>query len=139
MFFLNNVQNFDHAKCYGADAFYDLRTEQTSERDAIREGEEYCVFSYSIDGSVALDHWRLTFVDEPRIVESKGEKFNAFALRGKRLDVKLPTSMTKSQFAEWKPNLFNRRGHFKQFSVAVPRWLCIEPRGGVILAEEVKK
>ena len=47
--------------------------------------------------------------------------------------------LTKSQFAEWKPNLFNRRGHFKQFSVAVPRWLCIEPRGGVILAEEVKK
>lgn len=136
MFFLNNVQNFEHAKHYGPDAFYDLRDDQEAERDAIREDEQYCVFSYASDGTVVLDYWKLTSVDEePKMIEDKGEKYMAFALRGERLDLGLPTSMTKAQFAEWKPNLFNKRGHFKQFSVAIPSWHTGEPRGGVIRAD----
>ena len=136
MFFLNNVHNFDHANEYGSDAFYDLRDDQAAERDAIREDEQYCVFSYAPNGGVVLDYWKLTTIDtEPKAVDDKGEKFNAFALRGERLELGLPKSMTKAQFAEWKPNLFNKKGHFKQFSVAIPSWHSGEPRGGIIRAD----
>ena len=136
MFFLNNVRNFNHAEAHGNDAFYDLRDDQKPERDAIREDERYCVFSYSPNGDVVLDYWKLTKIDtEPTPVDDEGEKFNAFALRGEPLELGLPKSMTKTQFAEWKPNLFNKKGHFKQFSVAIPSWHSGEPRGGIIHAD----
>ena len=134
MFYLNNVQNFKHSATYGSDAFYDLRVDQRAEREVLRVDENYCVFSYEEDGKISLKYWKLMSIDtEAKTVNWRKKNYTAFALRGKNIG--RDESMTKPAFASMKPTLFNRLGHFKQFSIAIPSWHSSVPRGGIMRAD----
>ena len=147
-FFLSNIgqPKFNPAEHYGSDdVFFDLRINQLSELEVVRRqgiGELFCVFSYPLQSdtdTIALQYWLLQSIDKnPSKAPYEGGTTEAFPMRGKHMTEVSPKLLKRAQFQSWKPQYFNSKMKFNQFSLAVPSWIQ-EEHGGIVYRRKTEK
>lgn len=136
--YLNNIQKFQHnlewnkqapdTQVQGMEVFFDLRTNQASDIDKLRQllGHKCCVFKRqgSSDVRYVLAYFRLLHIDhEPSTIIDDGKTFTAVALRGTRSEIEKTQpnehkrELLKSTLLDEAPFLFNKLKHLKQRSV----------------------